>query len=56
MATVERAGGTFSRVFNFPVTVDAESVSATSEHGLLTIEIKKAPEAVPTRITIKSTE
>ncbi len=52
----ERSRGSFTRTFNFPVTVDAESVSATSEHGLLTIEIKKIPETQPTRIEIKTTE
>lgn len=53
---IERSHGSFSRLFNFPETVDAESVSATSEHGLLTIEVKKVPKAQPRRITIQTTE
>lgn len=51
---VERRSGSFTRTFTFPEAVDSDSVSATSEHGLLTIEVKKAPETQPKRITISS--
>jgi HSP20 family protein len=51
---LERAFGSFKRTFTFPEVVDAESVTAKSEHGLLLIEVKKVPEVQPTKITIKS--
>lgn len=51
---LERNFGPFKRTFTFPVVVDADSVAAKSEHGLLTIEVKKVPEVQPKKITIKS--
>ena len=54
--TVERSYGSFKRVFRFPEPVDAESVTARSEHGLLTVEIKKVPEIQPKRIEIQKGE
>jgi HSP20 family protein len=51
---VERAFGAFKRSFTFPEAVDAESVTAKSEHGLLTVVVKKVPELQPRKITIKS--
>jgi HSP20 family protein len=53
---VERAHGAFQRTFTFPENVDAGSVSAKSDNGLLTIEVKKVPDAQPHRITIKNGE
>jgi len=50
---VERSYGGFERVFRFPERVDAEGVSAKAEHGLLTIEVKKAPESQPRKIEVK---
>ena len=51
---VERRSGSFKRTFTFPDAVDSESVTAASEHGLLTIEVKKARETQPKRIKISS--
>ena len=51
---VERTYGSFKRSFTFPELVDAESVSAKTLNGLLTVEVKKVPEVKPKKITIKS--
>ena len=51
---VERRSGSFKRTFTFPDAVDGESVAANTEHGLLTIEVKKARETQPKRIKISS--
>ena len=50
----ERSYGAFQRVFTFPESVDAASVTAKSTHGLLEITIDKAPEAQPHKIQISS--
>lgn len=51
---VERRYGSFSRTFRFPAPLAAELVNASSKHGLLTVEVKKAPEAQPRRITVQA--
>jgi len=42
----------FVRSFSLPVTADTESISATSEHGVLRITVPKKPEAKPKQIEI----
>lgn len=48
----ERRSGSFERKFRFPVAVDADSVTAHTAHGVLTLRVAKAPEAKPRRIQI----
>lgn len=50
----ERSYGAFQRSFSFPADVDAESVEATSENGVLKIKVMKAKEQQPKRIQIRS--
>jgi HSP20 family protein len=49
----ERRYGSFSRSIRFPVDVNGESVSASYEHGILTLEVPKAEEVKPKRIEVK---
>ena len=49
---IESRYGTFVRSFTLPETVDTESVSANYEHGLLSINIPKKPEAKPKQVKI----
>ena len=44
---VERVSGQFYRRFTLPDTVDAESISAKTEHGVLEIVIPKQPKPEP---------
>ncbi len=46
--------GTFSRTISLPQQVQADKIEATMESGILEIKLPKVPEAVPTRIQIKS--
>ena len=48
----ERRTGSFSRIVNFPVLVNAEAVEAQYEHGVLTLSVPKAEEVKPKRIGI----
>lgn len=48
----ERRFGRFERSFRVPMNVDAESVSANYEHGVLTIHLPKKEEARPRRIKV----
>lgn len=50
----ERSYGTFQRSFTFPANVDADSVEASSENGVLHIKVSKAKEQQPRRIQIRS--
>lgn len=50
----ERAEGTFSRSVRLPVPVDPEKVTAKLVHGVLTVILPKAPEALPRRIAVKT--
>src|ERR1700756_112046 len=49
---VERQYGSFTRTFTLPQTVDAESVSATYEKGVLKITLPKKAEAKPKQIKV----
>ncbi|MGE0711735.1 MAG: Hsp20/alpha crystallin family protein [Planctomycetota bacterium] len=50
----ERRAGAFERRFRFPVPVDASGIEATFEDGLLSVTVRKAPEAQSQKIQIKS--
>jgi len=50
----ERRYGRFTRSFQLPAVVDAESVSAHYENGLLTITLPKVPAARPRQIRIET--
>lgn len=49
----ERRYGTFSRRVRFPVAVNADSVEATYENGILTLSVPKAEEVKPRKIEVK---
>ena len=50
----ERAFGPFERVLEMPCELDAGSVEARLEQGVLTIKMAKSPKAKPRRIIVKS--
>ena len=45
--------GSFRRTLPLPVGVDSEHVDARYENGVLTLHLKKSPEASPKRIEVK---
>ncbi|HMT20116.1 MAG TPA: Hsp20/alpha crystallin family protein [Promineifilum sp.] len=49
----ERRYGSFSRSLRFPVPVDAKSIVAEYENGILTLTVPKAEEVKPKRIEVK---
>lgn len=49
---VERVSGKFYRRFTLPETVDAEAISAKTEHGVLEIVIPKRTKPEPKRIKV----
>lgn len=49
---IERRYGSFYRAFTLPSTVDAESVAASYNAGVLKLELSKKPEAQPKQIKI----
>jgi HSP20 family protein len=49
---VERASGTFSRSLTLPEGVEADSVEATFENGVLEVRIPKPEEHKPQRVAI----
>jgi len=49
----ERFEGSFERSVELPLPVDTASVTAKLENGLLLIELPKAEEALPRRITVR---
>jgi len=49
---VERVSGQFYRRFTMPETVDADNISAKTEHGVLEIVIPKQPKPEPKRIKV----
>lgn len=50
----ERATGKFRRVFEFSKLVDFEQISATSNNGVLTIDVPMSVKAMPRKVDIKS--
>lgn len=49
----ERSYGAFERAFTVPSTVDAERITATYEHGVLTVTLPKVERAKPRAIEVK---
>ncbi len=52
--TYERSYGDFTRSFTLPDGVDMNSVHADLREGVLTLSIKKTPEAQPKKIAVQS--
>ncbi|HEY8090391.1 MAG TPA: HSP20 family small heat-shock protein, partial [Polyangiaceae bacterium] len=52
--TCERSYGEFTRSFTLPEGVDASSVHADLNQGVLTLSIKKTPETQPKKIAIQT--
>lgn len=50
---VERSFGQFRRAFTLPRTVDADSISATYENGVLTVTVPKTETVNPRQIEIQ---
>lgn len=50
----ERAFGRFERTFRFTTPVDADSIQAETNNGILTIRILKAKSAMPKKINVIS--
>ena len=53
---VERAYGTFSRVFTLPTVVDTQSIKADFKDGMLRLTLPKREEAKPKQISINITK
>jgi HSP20 family protein len=51
---IERRFGEFTRSLTLPSTADAESIQASFDQGVLTIEVPKRDEAKPRKISIKA--
>ncbi|HEY6644022.1 Hsp20/alpha crystallin family protein [Povalibacter sp.] len=51
---VERISGEFFRRFTLPDVANAESISAQTNNGVLTVTIAKRPEVQPRRIEVKT--
>jgi HSP20 family protein len=52
----ERTYGVFERTFSLPSSVDANSIKASYEHGVLTITLPKVEQARPREIQVEVTE
>jgi HSP20 family protein len=50
----ERRYGAFSRNIRFPTDVNAEAIEASYDFGVLTLDVPKAEEVKPKRISIKA--
>jgi HSP20 family protein len=50
---VERRHGSFERTLRLPESVDADSIEATSSHGVLILKLPKREEVQPRRIEIR---
>ena len=48
----ERAFGKFRRTFEFPVSVDADKISAEFKNGILNLRIPKSEKVLPRKIEI----
>ncbi len=49
----ERTYGAFERSFTLPATVDAGSIKASYEHGVLTVTLPKVEKAKPRQIEVQ---
>ncbi len=49
---IERSYGSFQRAFTLGNQVDADNIKASLKHGVLTVELPKAPEAKAKKIEI----
>lgn len=49
---VERGHGEFARSFTLPTSADAGAVTADLKDGVLTITVRKAPDAGPRRVAV----
>lgn len=49
----ERTYGEFERTFSLPASVDASNISASYEHGILTITLPKVEQAKPREIQVE---
>jgi len=52
--TYERSYGSFTRSFTLPEGVDTNSVHADLKDGVLTLDIKRTPEAQPKKIAVQT--
>jgi HSP20 family protein len=52
--TYERSYGSFTRSFTLPEGIEASTMGADLKDGVLTIEVKKTPEAQPKKIPIQT--
>ncbi len=52
LVRVERRYGSFYRAFTLPKQVDADSIQARYEDGVLTVVVPKAEESKPRRISV----
>jgi HSP20 family protein len=50
----ERGIGSFKRIIELPVSVDAAKVEARLDNGVLTIKLAKSPAAKPKKIPVKA--
>jgi HSP20 family protein len=50
---MERTGGEFERSLRLPGMVDSDRITATHAHGLLTVTVPKAAQAMPKKIEIR---
>jgi HSP20 family protein len=48
----ERQGGQFRRVVTLPQAVDSANITATYKNGVLEVELPRAPELKPRKITV----
>ncbi len=49
----ERVYGSFERSFTVPSTVEPDKISATSDHGVLTVTLPKSEKAKPRAISVE---
>ena len=52
---IERRYGSFSRSFSLPDTIDADSIEATLDAGILTVRLPKSARARPRSISVGRT-
>jgi HSP20 family protein len=52
----ERAPVAFTRKLPLPGRIDGDAVAATLSHGVLTVTLPKAKEALPRQISVKTTK